>query len=342
MESESGRIVVGYDGSPPSVAALDWAAVEAERRHLPLTVLYVVDRYVTDPRGQVEGTPESTGLPGLAARRRVRAGRVVAEAVRRARKTAGSIDITAMTHVARVASTLIRSSRRSALLVVGTRGAGDVAAAHLGSVGFALSAHAQCPVVVVRGDSSQPPGPDRPVAVGVDGSIGAEAALEYAAQVAATASADLIIIVAGRSSVPVGGDEAAASTPASTPTPAGGPILETMSGRDAQAAMASAVRVTTRLYPDLPVHERVVPGPALEALTAAAAGCGLLVVGARGAGGVAGLMLGSVSHAVIHSAPCPVAVVRGGRNLADPRHLGYPEGLRESLEPGPRLPITQA
>jgi nucleotide-binding universal stress UspA family protein len=36
----------------------------------------------------------------------------------------------------------------------------------------------------------------------------------------------------------------------------------------------------------------------------------LLVVGSRGRAGIKGMQLGSVSHAVLHHAPCPVAVVR--------------------------------
>ena len=49
--------------------------------------------------------------------------------------------------------------------------------------------------------------------------------------------------------------------------------------------------------------------PAIE-LLGAAHGADLLVVGCRGSGGFAWLMLGSVSSQVAHHAPCPVVVVR--------------------------------
>jgi len=74
----------------------------------------------------------------------------------------------------------------------------------------------------------------------------------------------------------------------------------------AAAALASA------LYPRLAVSCAVPEGRADRVLPEACAGAGLAVVGSRGRHGLAGLVLGSTSHALMHTAPCPVTVVRGG------------------------------
>jgi nucleotide-binding universal stress UspA family protein len=314
MESQAGHIVVGYDGSEQSAQALDWAAAEAERRNLPLTVLNVVDYLgmIPGPEG-VAPWPWPSMAEKVAAHVAAEGVQVAAEGVHRARKTAGSIEISAVTHVARVAYSLIASSQDAALLVVGTRGHGEVAGALLGSVAFAVSAHAHCPVVIVRGDSSRSSGPHGPVLVGADGSTCSEAAVRYAADVAASTSAPLVVVTAYRSAA----SQAWATTLPYTLESSGGPTFDTIAREAAEEVTAAAVRTALELHPELEVREQVLEGAAAGTLAAAAVGCGLLVVGSRGHGGFAGLMLGSVSHGAIHSAPCPVAIVHGWTEPAE-------------------------
>ncbi|MFD0487440.1 universal stress protein [Saccharopolyspora spinosporotrichia] len=64
-------------------------------------------------------------------------------------------------------------------------------------------------------------------------------------------------------------------------------------------------------YPEVSVHQEVATSqPAAEALLTAAENADLLIVGTHGRGTFRATLLGSVSHAVVHYAPCPVAVVR--------------------------------
>jgi nucleotide-binding universal stress UspA family protein len=295
MKSQVGRIVVGYDGSDHSLAALKWAAAEAERRGRPLTVLHVLD-YV----GLIPSPMGPFGWPDIDDEKVTRIARSGAE---QARAIADLVDVSAVTKVARVPATLIEFSTDAELLVVGTRGHGDLAGAILGSVAFAVSAHAHCPVVVVRGESTLP-GPGRAVVVGVDGSASSQEAVRYGADLAAAAYAELVIVSAYRSLASEAWAEAYVYLEAG-----GRPDFDTVAREAARTNVSAAAQIARQAYPGLSITEQVVEGIPAHALAEAATSAGLLVVGSRGHGGFAGLMLGSVSHALIHSAPCPVTII---------------------------------
>lgn len=203
------------------------------------------------------------------------------------------------------AASLVQCSRAASLLVVGTRGHGRVAGAWLGSVAFAVSARASCPVVVVRGDARQP-GPDRPVIVGADGSPDSDTAVRFAAEVAAAAQAPLIVLTAYTSRGPL-----VWGPTTSRPVPSqGGPAFATAAEAEAGAVTAASASLAVGKQSTVPVHQQIAEGPVADVLATAAIGCGLLVVGSRGRGRAAGLILGSTSNAVISLSPCPVAILR--------------------------------
>lgn len=138
------------------------------------------------------------------------------------------------------------------------------------------------------------------IVVGVDGSAGARAALEFAAREAALRKARLRIVCAWEISAAVY---------------AGGfaPALDqaTVDGfrADAEAVVQEAVAAAKELQPGIECEGKVVQGQAAEALLEEAPDADLIVVGNRGHGGFASLLLGSVSHQVVQHAPCPVTVV---------------------------------
>jgi nucleotide-binding universal stress UspA family protein len=66
-------------------------------------------------------------------------------------------------------------------------------------------------------------------------------------------------------------------------------------------------------FPQVPLTQRLVRGRPGRVLVEETATAQLVVVGARGRGGFSGLLLGSVSHAVLHHAKCPLTIVRSSR-----------------------------
>lgn len=294
--SSSGPVVVvAYDGSSSSATALGWAAKEAGALGASLRVLFAAD---------LEGA--DVGGAALLARAVLEAGERVADegaAWTRGIEGAPARDLVEIdVRSGRPVRALVAASRDADVLVVGNRGRGTIAGALLGSVAYSVTAQAACPVVVVRGDPEHRPGPGHPVVLGVDGSEGAAPATAFAAGVAARAGAPLVVL--------------AAWTPpdvVNTGGAHGASYVADLTTRAEDAARRSADDVLAwvrEAHPDLAGEVQVVRERPAQALVAASSGAGLVVVGARGRGSVGGLFLGSVSHATVHGAACPVAVVR--------------------------------
>ena len=186
------------------------------------------------------------------------------------------------------------------LLVVGSRGRGAAIASRLGSTAIVLTQQASCPVVVVPGGPVDvETGGD--VVVGVDGSQTSQRAVEFAFAEAALRKTGLTAVHAWtlpwlRSTLSIRHEVVNVTRPA----------LQ----QEAAAVLSESLAEIRQKHPAVPVVEQVVEERPAVALVEASHDAPLLVVGSRGRGGISGLLLGSVSHAVLHQAPCPVAVIR--------------------------------
>ncbi len=290
--------MVGIDGSDGARHALGWAIGEAVVRQAPLTVLTTWEPPVlVADIGSLAGTIDPAAFEE-AAHRIVTEETELVLAAAPARPPSVTSEA-----VLGNASTVLRSRAAAAadLLVVGRRGRGGFAGLLLGSVSQQCTEHAPCPVAVVPGDAPPPGAGD--VVVGVDGSAGAEAALRWAAEEAGRRQARLAVVRTWW-------------TPIAVP-PEGVAIAPRDAGAFVEQARHELGEVTERVLADVdprPAEIGLEPieAPATGGLLRRAAGAGLLVVGSRGRGGFAGLLLGSVSQQCAEHAPCPVVVVPHG------------------------------
>jgi len=278
-------VVVGVDGSASAYRAVEWAVGEAHRRGVGLRLVRAFSWTTADhPTGWVARYRDEM----LDVSRRQ-----VARAVRVAADTRPDVEAESQVEIGAPIEVLSSEARRAQLLVLGDRGLGEVAGLVLGSVAVSLAARGACPVVVVRGERA---GADGPVVVGVDGSPVSEAALAFAFDAAAARGVDLVAVHAWS---PTAIDEELAS-------------LVEWDASVESAVLAERLAGWGQKYPQVAVRRTVVRDGAVRALVTASAGAQLVVVGSRGRGNAAGLLLGSVSHGVLHGAHCPVAVVRPG------------------------------
>lgn len=282
-------VVVGVDGSAGSLSAVRAAAAEAVERGRPLRIVHA---FIWPSLGVATGPPvnEPADL-GL----RAFAERVLAEAVDEAEKAAPGVHPTAALVDGAAAPVLLGESRDAVLLVIGDRGLGGFGSLLLGSVALHTTAHAACPVLVVRGQERA----TGPVVVGVDGSAGSGSAIGFAIEEAARRRTSL-------TAVHVWGAFDSGSQPDRLPLVYDKGALE---GAEQRVLSESLAGWVTR-YPEVTVRPELVHGRPAAALIEHSRTAQLLVTGARGRGGFTGLLLGSVSQTVLHHADCPVVIVR--------------------------------
>ncbi|MEV1109305.1 universal stress protein [Micromonospora sp. NPDC049751] len=275
------EILVGYDGSTDASVALDWALAEAERSGQPVRLAYIFEWLTV---ASWVGPGVAPGIwPDDTARRQV--DELVRKAAADAATAHPGLTVTGEVYDGPPALVLQERSTDAGMLVLGSRGHGGFGGLLAGSTAVAVAAHAHCPVVIVRDGAAH--GPADPVTVGVDASEPSLVALGFAAERATQRRVPLRVLHAWTP-----GPGGAAGTP------------------DERAAVEEAVEPWRRTFPELEVAVDLVGGSPAATLIEASRSAQLVVVGSRGRGGLAGMLLGSVSQQVIQHAGCPVAVVR--------------------------------
>ncbi|ANW65046.1 hypothetical protein BCA37_16895 [Mycobacterium sp. djl-10] len=302
VNTTSPDVVVGVDGSALSTAAVTWAAREARMHGLPLMLVYVAPTLPIDS----EAALTAAELADFTDTEHARAREVLEQACETATQaitTDGAPPRPAVEVIdGPVLSTLVELSRRAALMVVGSRGLGAVSRALLGSVSTGLVHHAQCPVAIVHSNDAGGPAPsDGPVVVGVDGSPTSDSATALAFEEAHLRGVDLVAVHAWTDMGPIG-----------FPPSNWSPIEWRNIKEREEKVLTERLRSWRGRFPTVAVIPRVVCDQPASRLLEAARGAQLLVVGSRGRGGFAGLLLGSVSATVAGAATVPVIVVPAG------------------------------
>ncbi len=296
----SSGILVGVDGSPSSLAAVEWAARDAEMHGIPLNLVHVSPA-VTEFFGSVPPAP----LPDdYSSWQEQHAHQILEEAHKIAAEAAapsGAYQISGeVLYNAPILPTLIDLSKHAQMVVVGCRGQTAVARALLGSVSSGLVHHARCPVAVVHDDDIPASASSHaPVVVGVDGSPASQLATDIAFDEAARRGVGLVALHAWSDMGPLDFGR-----------PGQSPIEWSNFEVREQELLAERLAGWQERYPEVAVHKVVVSDRPAPRLLQQAETAQLVVVGSHGRGGFTGMLLGSVSRAVVNSARVPVIVAR--------------------------------
>ena len=288
------RIIVGVDGSEPSIVALRWAAYEARRRNADVLVVscYSVPVYGS-PEGAVYTTSEDVdaikeGASGLISR----SAEIVAE-------IDAHLVVDGTTSMSPAAIAISESAGPHDEIVVGATGHAGFMEGLLGSVALSVIHRSHVPVIVVPAKPTNEVGPSmKKIVVGVDGSPGSLEALEWAYGEALVSGSDLTAVHGWI--YPYVGSRTGVSEPRTQ--------MQLDAMEELKASLESlGPRMTGG---SIHVHARLVEQSPAEALLEESKDADLVVVGSRGRGALRSSLLGSVSRTVVQHATCPVAVIR--------------------------------
>ncbi|WP_405848171.1 universal stress protein [Streptomyces sp. NBC_01518] len=288
-------LVAGFDGSPESNAAAEWAAREAELRGLPLKIVHVWVP-APDPLAQAP-------LIGVETQQQW-SERIPREAGEGLRRRHPGVEVTVEQVTGTPSEVLVDAAKDAELLVLGSRGLSGVGGFLVGSVGLSVVAHAELPVVLVRADdqaadetSPVSAAPYRPVVLGLDAGAPADAVIEFAFAEAARRDTTLRVVY-GWNLPPYYAYGFALD--------AG--LHEELSLQETDS-LTEALRPWRQKHPGTEVVLEPRVGSAADHLVDASREASLVVIGRRIRRGAFGAHIGPVAHGVLHHSTAPVAVV---------------------------------
>ncbi|MGY6021316.1 universal stress protein [Streptomyces spinosirectus] len=285
-------ITVGLDGSPESRAAAEWAAREAQLRGLPVKLVHTWEPI---PEHLAEATHR--GVETL----QHWTERIPREAAEGLRLHHPGVEVTTEQLTGPPAEALARAAKDAELLVLGSRGLSGFGGFVVGSIGLVVVAHTERPVVLVRAgeQAAHEHGTDeaRPVVLGLDVGHPDEALLGFAFDAAARRKVPLRV-VHGWNPPPYYAYGMALE-----------PAVEREMAKGDAAMVTEVLRPWRQKFPDVEVVEQSRYGSPSTLLLNASKDASLVVVGRRIRSSSVGAHIGPVTHAVLHHATAPVAVV---------------------------------
>lgn len=315
-------VVAGVDGTSDGIAAAEYAAEFAARTSQPLMLLHAYRRSpainpllpVGDPITARHATTAVAYQPYVAAYN--------SELMR----DAGAAALEAAHHVVEqrfphlviheklvsgsAAKALIKMSRTAAAVVVARNHERSIERFFVGSTSSAVSAHAACPVMVVPTNWKDLPKAGR-IVVGLHAARDEAAVLDFAFREASLSGSDLAVLHAFE-------------PPVTWLDRQGLSITGPDQAQDEERLLSEALAGWAERFPDVKVSASVLTSSAARALIQASDTADLIVVGARGQGGLRVMSMGSTARAVVVHATCPCVVVRHGERHARSRALTEP------------------